>query len=89
MSELSSTKRVEKVKRRWHHKFRLGIGMAFGFTPHNHSMSQHLIILGIAFIFIVTGLSNRTRGKGPWRAFLVGGFGMTAWELLNLAGVIH
>jgi len=52
-------------------------------------MAQHLIIFGVAFIFIVTGLSNRTRGKGPWRAFLVGGFGMTAWELLHLVGVIQ
>ena len=77
------------MKRRWHHKFRLGIGAAFGFTSHINSMPQHLIIFGVAFIFIVTGLSNRTRGKGPWRAFLVGGFAMAAWELLNLFGVIH
>jgi len=52
-------------------------------------MAQHFVIFGVAFIFIVTGFANRMRGKGPWMAFLVGGFAMAAWELSNLFGVIH
>jgi len=52
-------------------------------------MAQHLTILGVAFIFIVTGLMNRARGKGPWRAFLLGGAAMAAWEVLKLLGFVQ
>jgi len=52
-------------------------------------MVQHLAILGVAFIFIVVGLTNRKRGKGPWMMFLLGGVAMTVMEILNLLGVVR
>jgi len=52
-------------------------------------MAQHFAIFGLAFIFIVTGLTNRARKKGPWRAFLYGGVAMAALELLNFFGAVQ
>jgi len=52
-------------------------------------MVQHLAVIGVALVFITVGLSNRGRGKGPWRAFLFGGLAMAVLEALDLLGLVH
>ena len=51
-------------------------------------MAQHFAILGVAFVFIVVGLTYMKRGKGPWMMFLLGGGAMAVMEVLNLLGVV-
>ena len=49
-------------------------------------ISQHLAVLGVALVFIVVGMTNRARGKGPWRALLCGGVALAVMDLLNCLG---
>ena len=51
--------------------------------------AEPLAIFGLAFLFIFTGIVNRRRRRGPWRAFLAGGCVMAAWEVLRLFHIVQ
>ncbi len=51
-------------------------------------MAQHFAIFGVAVVFVIVGLTNRARGKGPWIALLCGGVAMGVMELLSLLGIV-
>ena len=50
--------------------------------------TESLAVFGVAFVFVIVGLQNRFRGKGPWRAFLFGGIALAILEALSLAGLV-